>query len=336
MINVILRRGREFGPGLTTAGVVALAAAYVAGSLGGPVMLLALLIGIAFNFLGENEVTRRGLEAARYAVLRIGVALLGARISFDQVQGLGLETVAIVLAGVVVTLVGGTALARRMGLERGSAFLSAGAVAICGASAALAIASILPKTEERERATTLVVVCVTALSTLAMITYPPLTKALGFNEAAAGIFLGATIHDVAQVVGAGYIISDYAGETATIIKLIRVTCLLPVVVILAIILGARNRLPEGEGRPPILPPFIWAFLVLVSLNSFHLLPTAIVTLSGEVARWCLLIAVAALGIRTNLGELVRVGPKPMLAMLVQTLLLGGFILAALVAVDFAP
>lgn len=336
MIQTMLRRGGELGPGLTTAGVVALAASYVAGSLGGPVMLLALLIGIAFNFLGENETTERGLEVARTTVLRLGVALLGARISFDQVQGLGLGTIAIVLMGVVVTLVGGTALARRMGLERGSAFLSAGAVAICGASAALAIASILPKSEERERATSLVVVCVTALSTLAMITYPPLTKALGLDEVAAGIFLGATIHDVAQVVGAGYIISDFAGETATIIKLIRVTCLLPVVVILAIILGARGRVADGEGRPPVLPLFIWAFLILVTLNSLSLLPADFITLSGEVSRWCLLIAVAALGVRTNLGELIRIGPKPMLAMLAQTLLLGGFILSALMIFGELP
>src|SRR6185312_7645057 len=105
--------------------------------------------------------------------------------------------------------------------------LSGGAVAICGASAALAIASVLPRSDTRERDTILAVVSVTALSTIAMILYPVFAISIGLDHRHAGVFIGGTIHDVAQVVGAGYTISNETGDIATYVKLLRVAMLLP-------------------------------------------------------------------------------------------------------------
>jgi len=323
----------NFAPGLAVAIVLAFAASYVSGSLGGPVMLFALLFGMAFNFLADNTRIRPGLDLAGRTILRIGVVFLGARITFDQVRDLGLITLAIVFGGVVLTILVGMFVARRLGLSRDYAVLSAGAVAICGASAALAIASVLPKSNTLERETILTVVVVTALSTVAMVVYPPLTHLVGFDEQAAGIFLGATIHDVAQVVGAGYIISDPAGATATIIKLIRVMCLVPVVVLVGLaVRGAPGPRPDGTARPSLFPVFIWGFIALMVLNSLHVLPAAAVAVFGEISRWCLLVAVAALGVRTALGELVGVGPRPLIAMVIQTIFLASMVGLALVLV----
>src|SRR5439155_1619007 len=123
----------------------------------------------------------------------------------------------------------GLPVARILGLSRAFGALSGGSVGICGASAALAIASVLPKTRESERDVILAVVVVTGLSTIAMILYPMLVTAIGLDHLRAGLFLGGTIHDVAQVVGAGYMISQKTGDVATYVKLLRVAMLLPVV-----------------------------------------------------------------------------------------------------------
>ena len=114
-------------------------------------------------------------------------------------------------------------------------------MAICGASAALAIAAVLPRREDSDRNTMVTIIGVAALSTVAMILYPLVAQALGMDERTAGVFLGASIHDVAQVVGAGFMISPDAAETATIVKLTRVVCLAPAVAVLALLFRAPRR-----------------------------------------------------------------------------------------------
>src|SRR6201999_2558722 len=181
-----------------------------------------------------------GIEFASKAVLRTGVALLGARITVEQIVALGPVPIAMVVAGVTTTILMGFLLARMLGLSRSFGILSGGSVGICGASAALAIASVLPRNKESERDVILAVVVVTGLSTIAMILYPMLVTAIGLDHMRAGLFLGGTIHDVAQVVGAGYTISQKTGDIATYVKLLRGAMLLPVVGVIAPVLARRG------------------------------------------------------------------------------------------------
>jgi uncharacterized integral membrane protein (TIGR00698 family) len=232
-----------------------------------------------------------------------------------------------VVGGVVITLVIGTIIARMLKLPRDFAILSAGAVAICGASAALAISSVLAHNDESERNTITTVIGVTTLSTLAMMVYPLLATWLGFDDKAAGIFIGATIHDVAQVVGAGYTISTEAGDTSPIVKLLRVSCLLPAVV--AIGIATRRSRTASTQSVPLLPMFLIAFVVLVAVNSFGFIGPDFAATLGTISRWCLLCAVSALGIRTSIGSLAVVGPRPLIAMVLQTVLLAAFVITAL-------
>jgi len=313
-------------PGLLLAGVIAVAARYLSEHYGGPAMLFALLIGIAFNFLAEGEKTGAGVRFACRDVLRVGVALLGARITLGEIGDLGAPVLCLAVAGVAVTILVGGAIGRAFGLSRDHATLSAAAVAICGASAALAVAAVLPRHGESERNTILTVVGVTTLSTLAMMVYPLIAAALSFDDRAAGVFIGATIHDVAQVVGAGYSISDVAGENAAVVKLLRVTCLTPAV--LAIGFAFRGR-PDAATKRPLVPAFLVAFVLLVAVNSAGFIPEVAQGALGAVSQWCLLVAVAALGVRTSLKELTAVGPKPMLALGAQTILLAAFVAAGL-------
>jgi uncharacterized integral membrane protein (TIGR00698 family) len=238
---------------------------------------------------------------------------------------LGWPAVALVAGGVLATILVGWLIGRVGGLKNDQSILSAGAVAICGASAALAIASVLPSHKDHERNTILTVAGVTALSTVAMVAYPVLVSYLSYDDITAGIFLGATIHDVAQVVGAGYIISDQAGEISTLVKLIRVACLVPVVVVISLIMH-RRRSPDAPGGP-LLPWFLVAFVVLVIVNSLGWVPAQAHSVLTPVSSWCLLTAVAALGVKTSLKSLTEVGPAPIGVMVAQTVFLALFVIA---------
>jgi uncharacterized integral membrane protein (TIGR00698 family) len=287
---------------------------------------------MAFRFLHEEGRCVRGIEFSARTILRIGVALLGLRITFGQIASLGVEPVAIVVAGVATTILLGLLLARLLGLGANFGYLSGGAVGICGASAALAISSALPPYDKRERDTVLTVVGVTTLSTIAMVFYPMLARALGLGDAQAGMFLGGAIHDVAQVVGAGYTISQEAGDVATYVKLLRVATLIPVVLILSLLLARRFApIPGGAQRPkaPPFPLFLAGFVVLVVLNSLAPLPPLIVQSASTVSSWCLVTAIAALGMKTSLRDLLDVGWKPVGLMVAETIWIAGFVLLAM-------
>ena len=142
-------------PGLLLSATIALAVRFISDRLGGPAMLYALLFGMAFNFLSDDERFARGIQFASRNILRIGVALLGLRISTSDVMGLGWQILALVGVGIVATVLFGTLIGRLLGLKGDHAVLSAGAVAICGASAALAIAAVLPAHKDHERNTVL-------------------------------------------------------------------------------------------------------------------------------------------------------------------------------------
>jgi len=288
-------------------------------------MLYALLFGMTFNFLADNAHCLPGIDMTARTVLRLGVALLGARITFAQVAALGMQTVLMVVAAVTLTIGFGWLLARRLGLRSDHGLLSGGAVAICGASAALAISSVLPRHPDAERNLIVTVVGVTTLSTVAMVAYPFITSALGMSDRTAGVFLGATIHDVAQVVGAGYMISTETGDTATIVKLLRVALLVPAVFAFGLLLGRGSSGPKA----PLLPRFLLGFAVLVAANSLGWVPEMARNMLSDLSGALLVTAIAALGIKTSFRRLATVGWKPVLMMVAETVFLALLVLIVL-------
>jgi uncharacterized integral membrane protein (TIGR00698 family) len=327
-ISLVPARARTLVPGVLACGVVAAAAGFLSEHYGAPVMLFALLLGMAMNFLSAEGPCRPGIEFTAKQLLRIGIALLGLRITAAQVAALGWEPVALVVLSVVVTIAVSMLAARLLGFQTSFGLLTGGATAICGASAALALSAALPNHPMKDRATLFTVIGVSALSTVAMVLYPMLAQALGFAAPQAGIFLGATIHDVAQVVGAGYSISTEAGDTATLVKLMRVAMLLPVIVFAAL-LTRRNGQVEGAERPPLLPWFAVAFALLVAINSTGVVPRPVQSAGNDISRWFLVASIAGIGMKTHLKELVTVGLKPVALMLGETLFLALLALALL-------
>ena len=319
---------REFVPGVVLCGTVAMAASFLTQHYGAPVMLFALLLGMAFNFVDPSGKFQPGVTFSSKTLLRLGVALLGAKITLANMTALGFLPLALAVCGVLLTMGLGVAMARVLGRNTSFGILSGGAVGICGASAALAISSVLPRGDKgiSERDTIFTVVLVTALSTFAMVLYPIFTKMMGLSDIQAGIFIGATVHDVAQVVGAGFSISDTAGNTATIVKLMRVAMLVPVIAGLA--LALRNR-GSSDGQPVRFPLFLLGFLGLMTINSLGLIPQGISEIASDLSRLLLIIAIAGLGTKTSLGQLLEVGPRAAAIIFVQTLALAGFALIAL-------
>ncbi|HET9763192.1 MAG TPA: putative sulfate exporter family transporter [Casimicrobiaceae bacterium] len=322
---------RRFGdgwPGLLLSAVIAIAAAFISDSRGGPTLLYALLLGMSLNTVVGDGVAKAGVDFAARQVLRVGVALLGARITVEQIAGLGWRSGAIIVAGVALTIALGVAAAKPLGLSRRLGVLTGGATAICGASAAMAIASVLPRDERSERELVFTVAGITLLSTVAMIAYPVVVKLLGLEAEHAGLFLGATIHDVAQVVGAGYSVSPEVGDFAVVSKLARVAMLLPVVTLVA--LAVRHRMPRAaeQNRARLLPGFLVAFVVFVAAATLGVIPRPVGAALNDIARACLVVAIAAVGLKTSPLELKRVGARAALLLGVETLFLASFVVIA--------
>lgn len=319
---------RKNVPGFLLCLLLAMITGFLSESYGGPQLLYALLLGLSLHFLYRNSILHPGINFCAKNMLRLGVAFLGIRITFADIAAIGLNTGVMLVLAVSATVCLGFFLSKLLKLSPDSGFIAGGSVAICGASAALAIASVLPKTKENDRFTLLVVVGVTVLSTLAMVIYPFALQILNVSPLLAGIFLGATIHDVAQVVAAGMIFGPEAGDVATVVKLFRVALLLPVVLFISVFFGAEASAKKlGWGSLRLIPGFLLGFVSLSIVASMQILPPSIAQSIGSLSRWMLVIAIAAAGLKTNFQELGKLGWKPVVMLLVETIFIAsiGFI-----------
>lgn len=320
---------RRAWPGALLCGVLGVAAQLLGDHVGGPPILWALGIGIALHRLSSVAALAPGFEFVVRQVLRLGVGLLGIRITFGHVAELGAPMALSLVLVVALTIALGLAAARAMRLPVALGILTAGATAICGASAAIAIAAALPAYAERDRDMTLAVVGTAALSTVAMVAYPPLALWLGLGPLATGVFLGGSIHDVAQVVGAGYSMSPQVGDTATIVKLWRVALLFPVVVGVALWTSRTSAPAAGAKRPPLLPWFLVLFSLLVVANSLGVVPAALRSGIEGVSRWLILFAMVALGFKTSVLQMARMGARPATLLVVETVVVAALAIAAI-------
>ncbi len=308
---------RDYLPGLGVTAAATLAAGYLSDHYGAPITLMALLVGLALNFLSGDARLTPGLGFASRTLLRWGIVLVGARVTFEQVWGLGPVALIAVALILTLTLLAGVASARALGFGAAFGTLAGGAVAICGASAALALATTLGEKRAPQAQLTLVLVGISSMSALAMFLYPILMRAIGFGDTQAGFVLGAAIHDVAQSLGAGYAFSQGAGEIAAIVKLTRVAMLAPV---LAAVAGFFPR--DGRRRIGVaaVPWFVVGFFALAGLNSIPaLIPHAVAEGAQAGATALLACAVTATAIRSPMSALLATGPRPLLVIAASSL-----------------
>jgi uncharacterized integral membrane protein (TIGR00698 family) len=314
-------------PGLGIAGLAALAAAWLGDHYGAPLMLMGLLIGLAFNFLNADARLHPGLGFASKTLLRWGIVLVGLQVTVWQIAALGPVSFAVIAGMILLVMGAGTLVARSLGLGAAFGTLAGGSVAICGASAALALATALGEKRVNQAQLTLVLVAVSAASALAMSVYPILSEAIGLDAKAAGFLLGASIHDVAQALGAGYSLGEIEGQTAAIVKLTRVALLAPTLLIVTLLIPRDADTPRGA--PPI-PWFIVAFLVLAAINSAVLLPVEVAVTAKHGTTALLLLAVVATGIRSPMHLLLSQGWRASMPVVAATAV--SFLLALAAAI----
>jgi uncharacterized integral membrane protein (TIGR00698 family) len=299
-------------------------------------MLWALIIGIALNPIAAKPIMQAGITFCVKTLLRWAVALLGLRIALSDIAALGAATAILVVLAMVLTIWAAFAIARWNDQPPGFGALSGAAVAICGASAALAAATVVPNYPGKQADLVFVVIGANALATVAMVIYPPICVLLNFDSVTTGVMLGSTIHDVAQVVGAGYAVSEAVGNTAVIVKLFRVFLLLPVVLMMGWYFR-RAGAGQGQAKVPV-PMFAIVFLALCLVNSAiplvpQFLPTyaPIKRLCVELSTWGLLIAISALGLGTSVSAIARLGWRHIATMVYTTILLAVVATAGLVS-----
>lgn len=324
--GAVLRQCAQLAPGLLVAGFIAWSARYLAGITPLPAVLIALTLGAFGAGALRGDLVQPGITTGGRHLLRVGVALLGAQVTFAELQQLGLPVLLTAMGAVLVTLVIGYPAARLMGLRGGAALLTAGGVAICGASAVVAIAAFLPKAAASDEDAAATVAAVTIVGTVAMLLYPVFAAFIGFGPVMTGVFLGGSLHEVVQVVGAGFGVSDSVGEMATAVKLVRVACLAPVVLCIGWALRRRDAHPPAGAS--VVPSFLVGFIVLSALASLGTWPPAVLLVLAEASRWCLLIGVAALGAALSLTHLVSRGLRVMIVVGVQSAVIAAFMILA--------
>lgn len=309
-------------PGLIAGLAIALLAKPLAHLLHAPAPLLAVVLGMSLGALGQGARLAAGLDVWAKPGLRLGVGLMGAQITWSEFALLGgpaiLASGAVVLGGLTV----GAGVGLALGLPLAEALIAAAACSICGASAALAASQAAPSSPANQRTTALVIIGVNLLSTVAMLAYPPLAHALGLTAHQAGVFFGLSIHDVAQVAGAGASVSPEAANAAALAKLARIVWLGPAVVLIGVLLARQGIKGAGTGfKAP--PAFVLGFAALAALRGFGLLSPALVTGLATVSGFLLLAGVGAISAKLGPAALLQLKPRLVLALGASTLVVAG-------------
>ncbi len=323
-------RVREALPGLVVSVLLATAAflladhPFVKDRLHVSALLLVILVGMALrSVMAMPAWAVPGVRVAQRPVLRWAVAGLGFRLSLGEIVRIGGPALAVVVVSTVVALVFGVWVGRRLGLERRFATLLSVGGGICGASAVVAADSVV-QAEKRDAALALGII--TLLGTIGIVTYPLLGHAAGMSDFLYGVWDGASLHEMAQVVAAGAGYSEAATRIATTVKLVRITLLAPVVFVLAWQLRRATPVSDGtaKGASPavsLLPWFLVLFVVFAGVNSMGWLTSDQVKLLQRADTWLLCVGMAGVGLQTSFADLGRAGVAPIAAGAAQWLVL---------------
>ncbi|MEV1327958.1 putative sulfate exporter family transporter [Micromonospora costi] len=300
-------------PGLLVAGVGAAAAWAVHWALPAvPTLTVAIVLGVVAAHLPAvrdrvRGVARPGLSVAGKRLMRLGIVLLGLKLSVQDVRALGWPTIVMVVAVVAATFLGTWWLGRRIGLPGDQPLLIAAGYAICGASAIGAVSAATGSDEEDAASS---VALVTLCGTLAIAVLPLLQHPLGLDAAEFGRWVGASVHDVGQVVATAQTADPAALGDAVLVKLMRVALLAPLVAVVALALRRRHATRPGPAtKPSIVPLFVVGFLVMIGLRSTGWLPAGVLDGAALAQEILLSAALFGLGSAVHLPTLARTGKR---------------------------
>lgn len=290
-----------------------------------PLLTASVVLGVIVGQMpvarpALDGVLKPGLTLASKRFMRIGVVLLGLKLSLVDIAGLGWELFGLIVAIVLLTFGITFALGRLMRLPGDQPLLIATGFAVCGASAIGAMSAVTG-TKAKDAATP--VALVTLFGTLAIAVLPALQGPLGLSALQYGQWVGASVHDVGQVVATAQIAGASALAIALVVKLTRVLVLAPMVAVASVVVRTR-----GGSRPPVVPLFVVGFVAAMLLNSFVALPAQLVVVADLVQTVLLALALFALGTAVRLRELLGSGARALLVGLASWVVVAGLALGA--------
>jgi uncharacterized integral membrane protein (TIGR00698 family) len=295
---------------------IALAAAIAATSIGiraatGISALSPLILSIIIGMLVRNTLSlpaaiEPGIGFSLKRILRLGIILLGLQVTVAQILSLGGTALAIVALTLATTFVAIRLAGRALGVDRQLTDLIAAGTSVCGASAVIAANTVI---RGRQEHVAYAVACVTLFGSISMLAYPLLAAPLGLDERAYGLWSGATIHEVAQVVAASFQAGDVAGQFGTISKLARVVLLAPLVMTLA--LALRSQTNDAHTGSVPMPWFVLGFVAMMAVNSVVEIPADLGKGITIVTNFLLSMALAAMGLKANIAKLKAEGWRPL-------------------------
>lgn len=292
-------------------------------------MILAVVAGMVYsNVLGTPAHAKAGIAFSQKRLLRFAIVLLGFQLTLGQVVSIGAGGVGIVAATLGATFLFTITLGRLIGVDRKLAQLIAAGTSICGASAIVATNIV---TDARDEDVTYAVASITLFGTVAMLGFPLLAPALGLDQHAFGLWAGASIHEVAQVIGAGFQNGTQSGEIATVAKLTRVAMLAPMVIALGLMARRKTSGDRSAARAPM-PWFVAAFVAVVALNSLVTLPAEVRSAMALATTIMLTMGLAAMGLQADISQLRSRGLRPLALAFCAFLFIGCF---SLMLVKFA-
>ncbi len=327
--GVFATRGAAIVPGLILVGGIALLASELRRLPGLAIfspMILATLLGMVFhNVLGTPAWAKLGVTFSLRRILRLGIILLGLQLTASQVAQIGATGLLIILATVAATFMFTKCFAVLIGVERKMAELIAAGTSICGASAIIATNTV---TRGNDEDVAYAVACVTVLGSLSMFLYPLVPALLQLNAQAFGLWSGASIHEIAQVVAAAFQNGAASGEIGTVAKMTRVMMLAPIVLSLGVI-AARRTAAAGDAAAVPMPWFVFGFIALIAVNSLLPLTPSARAWLGPLTTTLLSMALAAMGLETDFRKLKAEGLKPFALAAASWIFIAGFSLVLL-------
>lgn len=283
-------------------------------------MILAVIAGMIFsNVVGTPANARPGLAFCQRSLLRFAIVLLGFQLTLGQVLSIGGTGLAIVALVLVATFVFTVAFGRIIGVERKLTGLIAAGTSVCGASAIVATNSVVGA---REEDVAYAVASITLFGTIAMFLFPTLAAMLDLDQYHFGLWAGASIHEVAQVIGASFQNGQQAGETGTVAKLARVAMLAPMLIALGLF-ARRGAAGDTSARAPV-PWFVIAFIGTAALNSVVDVPAEAKAAISLATTTLLSIGLAALGVQADIRAIRSRGIRPLILALSAFLFIAGF------------
>lgn len=279
--------------------------------IGGPVF--GILLGMAFAGFRRPQSVEAGILFTGKKILQYSIILLGFEMNLYNVLQVGAQSVSVMLTTLTTSFLTAYVVGRALKLDRNTTTLIGAGTAICGGSA---IAAVAPVIGAKDKEVAFSISTIFLFNIVAVFIFPAMGHYLGFSDMGFGMWAGTAINDTSSVVAAGYSYSAAAGDYATIVKLTRALMIVPVCIFLALV-SVRQSACSGERLcigtiVAVFPWFILWFVVASVVNTVQILPQSFSSFLGESGKFCIVLAMSAIGLNTNLRHLVRNGVRPIL------------------------